>query len=132
MSDPYRPGNGLQSWATTLPPTICAGEPISGHGSPEGVVAGPAGLLYTDIDTNDLYRKMRGTSELGWQKIGAVPVPSSGGGGSGTGNVVAWDGTGAMPTVTGPGWCIGEIGSAVEGQLWKKTSAGSGNDWVGV
>ena len=53
-----------------------------------------------------------------------------GGGGGGSGNVVTWNGSGSKPTVAGPGICLGVVGSAVQGQIWIKTTAGTNStDW---
>jgi len=39
---------------------------ISGHGSPEGARRGDPGWLYTDLDTENLWRKLTGTGTTGW------------------------------------------------------------------
>lgn len=50
---------------------------------------------------------------------------------TGSGTVTHWDGTGAKPAIAGPGLLIGDNGSAVEGEYWKKTSTANNNtDWV--
>lgn len=52
---------------------------------------------------------------------------------SGVTGVYTWNGVGSMPTAVGAAILIGITGTAAEGLLWKKTSAGSNNtDWEGV
>jgi hypothetical protein len=60
-----------------------------------------------------------------------VIATNAGGGSSGLGSVyaTATDPTGVL-SVTGPGYAIGK--GASDGLYWKKTSAGTGTDWVGV
>ena len=61
----------MQQWQSIMPNTIQAGEPISGHGSPEGIVPGPVGKIYTDTDSGDVYQKEKGPgSTYGWVKRG--------------------------------------------------------------
>jgi len=81
----YRPGDGLQSWATTLPATVHAGPRISGYGSPEGTVEGQPGKEYVDIDTDFLWRKRKGMGSIGWEKIGSVSDTESSGTSGSTG-----------------------------------------------
>lgn len=47
---------------------------------------------------------------------------------SGVTGVYAWDGTGAMPTASGPALLLGK--GSIDGQMWRKTSSGTNNtDW---
>lgn len=41
-------------------------EPAAGSGSPEGVVSGSPGKIYTDVDTSNLWNKVTGTGNTGW------------------------------------------------------------------
>jgi hypothetical protein len=77
----YRPGDGLQDWQTTFPPTVHPGPAIAGSGNPERTVPGNPGQAYTDTDTNNLWVKFKGVSVLGWQLVGKAPVGSTGSGG---------------------------------------------------
>lgn len=79
----YRPGDGLQNWATTLPIIVSPGEPVSGVGTPEGSFPAAVGKLYTDITTSDLYQKESGgTSANGWVLRGRALSSASGAAGS--------------------------------------------------
>jgi len=64
-----------------LPQQMHTGPPVSGFGSPEGIVPAPVGAIYVDLNNSDLYQKQIGTQATGWQKIGtACACPGSGGG----------------------------------------------------
>ena len=67
MSGPYVPGNGLNSFPNTLPPVVNPGPPLSGSGSPEGIVPANPGTIYTDNDTSRTWVKVSGVAEQGWQ-----------------------------------------------------------------
>ena len=74
---PYVPNIGLNSFPTQVPSGEGKLDPISGHGSPEDMVPAPPGTQYTDIDSGDVYLKMGGVQQKGWQKVGAVAPPPS-------------------------------------------------------
>lgn len=72
LNTPYRPGVGLNGFATSLHPGIQATPLLAGNGSPEGVMPGVPGQQYCDLDTQDAYTKIAGTSVLGWLKTGKL------------------------------------------------------------
>jgi hypothetical protein len=77
-----------------------------------------------DESTGNLYVNKDGTV-AGWTLVS--------GDASGVTGVYAWNGSGNMPTATGAAICVGTVGSAVEGEWWKKTTAGASNaDWVAI
>lgn len=91
MTIPYVPGNGLNAFPTTLPPTVKAGSTrIGGSGNPEGVISAEPGIGYVDSVTNDLYVKIAGVQQLGWRKAGKA---GSGGGCTSTSSVLSGNGS---------------------------------------
>lgn len=67
--------------APPLPTHAHPSSPMSGDGSPEGVVPGNPGTRYTDLLTQNEYLKVAGVQSLGWQLIGkSCPCPTGGGG----------------------------------------------------
>ena len=45
---------------------------LAGHGSPEGSMPGVPGQTYCDMDTQDLYTKVAGVGNIGWQQTGKL------------------------------------------------------------
>lgn len=90
---------------------------LHGTGAPPATVPDYA-RGWIDDTTGTLYVRK---SDSTWTAV------SGSGGGSGTVTTSASDPTGVL-VVTGPAICIGT--GAVDGLLWKKTSAGAASDWV--
>jgi hypothetical protein len=115
-------GNYLATFSQDTPSSPATGGNmlLSGSGSPEGVVAANAPMLYEDTDNGDVYAKT-GTGDTGWVKLA--------GGGGGTTQV--YFGTGdpnGVQTATRPA-----IFYSADGSLWQKTNSGSNNTgWLQV
>lgn len=117
----YVPGKNLQSWVDALPNILLPGSPISGHGSPEGVIPAPVGKIYTDLDTLNLYQKERGTSAIGWVLRGAIASGTSGGT-TGTGYPVLYGPTAerdaTTPTVAFAVWFLTDSTPPYQLSIW--------------
>ncbi len=74
MADNFVPfsGNRPTPFQNVLPTNVNPCAPLSGHGSPEGVVAGNPGMRWLDIDTGDFWVKFAGTQAIGWRQQGAA------------------------------------------------------------
>ena len=57
----------LQNWMAEVSDALNQVLPLSGVGSPEGVLAANVGRFYVDTDSKDLYYKEIGTGESGWE-----------------------------------------------------------------
>lgn len=118
--------NRLGPFVNVLPSRVSPAASITGHGTPEGAVPGVPGQRYDDLDTNNIYIKIAGTSVGGWQLVGVAASEGAVPGGSGS--VLTWDGTGVMPAATGAAFLIGT--GVKDGWLWKKTTTTANNtDW---
>lgn len=119
MTTPYRPGDGLNQFVTSMPPTVHPGPPISGVGIPEGVVPANQGTAYTDTANNWLWVKFAGVAELGWKHVGLSPASSGGGGGSGIIQVFAGNGSpeGIVTPVSNAAFYT-QIDSVPPGEVW--------------
>lgn len=125
-SGTYRPGDGLQNWEATVPPSVQPGPLLSGYGSPEGYAEGNPGQGYTDLETNKFYVKYVGVSVLGWKAVG-VSVAAIFAGKSGS----VFSGSSLDPngvlTATGPAYYY----STTDQSQWEKTSVVLSNTgWV--
>lgn len=118
----YRPGDGLQSWTNTLPPTVAPGPPVGGSGSPEGTVEGNPGQSYVDTDTNDLWVKICGIGKVGWRLIGKSPTAIFAGRSGAVYSGTATDPNGVL-TAMGPAYYY----STTDQSQWEKTGAGLNN-----
>ncbi len=85
MSANYVPlGNRAGPFPEVLTTTVSPSPPLSGFGSPQGVVPGVPGQSYQDLNNQQLWMKMAGTLEMGWRLVGQAPpwslivVPNSG------------------------------------------------------
>lgn len=115
---------------SSFPAMVSPAGPVSGNGSPEGIVTGNPGRRYHDLVTDDAYLKIAGNQTVGWLLVGKWEDREGGGGGSGSGTVTysAVDPTGVL-SIIGPGICIGT--GAFAGYLWTKGTPGaSADDWV--
>lgn len=70
--NPYSPAAGLNSFPVTMPSQVSPIGPLTGSGSPEGVVAAPPGTTYTDTSNPGVtYVKAVGVQTYGWKLIQA-------------------------------------------------------------
>lgn len=125
--------NRVGPFNSVLPSQVRPAQALSGNGSPEGVVPGNPGQTFIDLVTNNLWLKIRGSQTKGWQLVGVWSGTSGGGTVVGGTQIFTWDGVGDKPAASGVALLIGTVGSAVDGQMWKKTSSSTSNtDWVAV
>lgn len=116
---PYVPNTGLNAFIVNIQPTVHPVAPLSGHGSPEGVVPANPGTLWTDIDTNEVYLKIVGVQLMGWQKVG-VATAAAGGGIQRVFSGSATDPNGTI-SADAPAYYY----STVDSSQWYKTGSGS-------
>lgn len=74
LNDSYRPGSGVGGpFSATLPAQLDHSNPLSGTGSPEGVVQAVPGQTYTDLASQILWEKIQSNGVYGWKAVGSVP-----------------------------------------------------------
>jgi hypothetical protein len=73
LGETYKPDAG-GPFTPVLPSILSPTSPLSGNGSPEGVVPGVPGHTWHDLLTDNLWLKVVGVQTIGWQLIGKVPA----------------------------------------------------------
>jgi hypothetical protein len=109
---------------------VSPGGLLAGNGSPEGSVIGNPGQRYRDLDNDNLYMKLHGTQNAGWELVGKFGDAGVDGAAGAGGSVLymSTDPTGVL-SVTGPAVCVGT--GAMTGSVWEKTTAGtSADEWI--
>lgn len=60
------PTNEMHQWMLQVTAAINTAPPMTGVGSPEGVIAAKAGRWYVDTDIATIWYKQSGDGEAGW------------------------------------------------------------------